>query len=202
MSPMRAGAAVVVGASVMALFASAFVLAGHDPRPHEVPVGVVGAPADVEGVRGGLQAAAPGGFVLAQCATESGAREAIMDREVYGVVVPGQPDRLLVASGASAGVAALLEGVVAGRASEQGRTVQVEDVRPLADGDPRGTTLGLLVLPLVIAAILAGMVLALLAPTRSIAGLLLPLLTLAAAAGAMLIAPARLVDALPGNPRP
>jgi hypothetical protein len=197
----RTAVAVALGVAMIAVFASAFVLAGHDPRPHGVRVAFVGGQDAADQLQAGLDEQEPGGFDVVRHDSPATARAALTGREVYGVLVPGSgSDELLVASGAGVAVAGLLQGVLEGRAATTGRTLQVEDVVPLATGDPRGVTLGLLVLPLVIASILGGMFLALIAGRGGRASTAAGLLALATAGGVVLITPARLVDALPGNP--
>ena len=92
-----------------------FVLPGHDPKPHDLPVGVVGA------------ATLPAPMETHRYATVSAARDAIEDREVYGAVA-GRT--LLVASAASPSVAQMLR--------EAAPATEVRDVVPTAEADPRG----------------------------------------------------------------
>jgi hypothetical protein len=73
-------------------------------------------------------------------------RQAVLDREVYGVIDP-IGSRLIVSSAASPAVALTLEGAF-GRL-----TRQTEDVRPLDPDDPRGATLNLIMLPLLVFAL-------------------------------------------------
>lgn len=185
---------------MLALFTSAFVLAGHDPTPHDLPIGIVAPPAAAGAFGAALDQQEPGGFQVTRYDTEEQARAAIESRDVYGVLVPGSDsDRLLVASGASAAVAGLLQGTFNGRAAATGQPLQVEDIVPLATGDPRGVTLGLVVLPLVIASILGGMLLALLARRAGPVTATTGVLGLAVVGGVALVTPARMVDALPGD---
>ncbi|CAA9506702.1 MAG: hypothetical protein AVDCRST_MAG30-2239, partial [uncultured Solirubrobacteraceae bacterium] len=81
---------------------AAFVLPAHDPKPHDVPVALVG-PAQAAAR---LEAMRPGALDVRPVASEAAARAQIADREVYGALV-GE-DRLLVATAASPAVAQLL----------------------------------------------------------------------------------------------
>ena len=92
-----------------------FVLPAHDPEPHGLPVGVVG-PAP---------AFADGGFDVHRYPDAAAAREAVLEREVYGALIPSE-GRVLVASAASPAVAQQLREVATG--------AQVEDVVPTASG--------------------------------------------------------------------
>jgi hypothetical protein len=121
---------------------AAFVLPGYKPEAHHVPVGLVG-PQDVARA---LEAKTGDDFTVTRYASESDARAAIDDRDVYGaLIVDGKDRRLLTASAASNTVAQMLRGATENAAGD----VQVEDVRPLDSDDPRGATINLLFLPLI-----------------------------------------------------
>jgi hypothetical protein len=147
MSSPRPGrrALVVVAAVVLlqAVLVLAFVVPGHDPAPHDVPVGVVGPPAAAAAV----EARAPAGALRATAFPDAAAaRAAILERDVYGAFVPGpagRPREVLVATAASPAVAQLLRGAA-------GPEARVTDLRPLDADDPRGATLNLLFLPLIV----------------------------------------------------
>jgi len=146
----RRALAVVAGALLLqALFVLAFVVPGHEPTPHDVPVAVVGPPAPAQA----LEARAGEALAVRAVGSEAAARAAIADREVYGALVGGQGEqRLLVASAASPAVAGLLQASLAARA-------QVEDVAPLDADDPRGATLNLMFLPLIVVCLPAALLL-------------------------------------------
>ncbi len=150
-----------------------FVLPGHDPKPHDLPVGVVGA------------ATLPAPMETHRYATESAAREAIEEREVYGAVA-GRT--LLVASAASPSVAQMLR--------EAAPATEVRDVVPTAEADPRGATINLAFLPLMVVTIPLAIVLMGLPRAR----LLGALTAFAAASGLLSIAlVSGAMDALPGS---
>jgi hypothetical protein len=137
---------------LQAVLVAAFVLPAHKPEPHGVPVGVIGPPAAAEA----LEAGEPGALDARRFSSEAAAREAIEEREVYGaLVVDGSGRRMLVASAASASIAQMLRG-----AADHAGQVTIEDVTPLAGGDPRGATLNLMFLPLVVVCIPAVVLLA------------------------------------------
>ena len=183
---------IVVGLLVLqALLVAAFVLPGHKPEPHDVPIGVVGSSAPVDAAT----AAHPGAFEVERFASSADAREAIEERDVYGALVtlPGEQQRLLIASAASAPIAQALQGAFAGA-----RDVAVEDLAPLAEEDPRGATLNLMFLPLMVVCFPAVILLGSLGlrPSRLIGGLV----TFAALGGLAVVAlVAGLLDALPGD---
>lgn len=127
---------------VQAVLVCAFVLPGYKPEPHHVPVGVVGPPTVAEA----LEAEGSDDFTVTRYASESAARDAIEERDVYGaLVVDGNGQRLLTASAASPAVAQLLRGA----ADQAAANMTVRDLEPLDPDDPRGATINLLFLPLI-----------------------------------------------------
>ena len=127
---------------LQAVLVAAFVLPGYKPEAHHVPVGVVGP----ESVARALEAKTGDDFRVHRYASESDARDAIGDRDVYGaLIVDGKTQRLLTASAASNTVAQMLRGA----ADKAAGDVQVDDLKPLDSDDPRGATVNLLFLPLI-----------------------------------------------------
>ena len=123
------------------LLVAAFVLPGHKPEPHGVPVGVAGPPAAVAAAERGFDARGDA-FEVYRYADAARARAAIERRDVYGAAVPAERT-LLVSSAASPVVAQLL---TAGAGAE----LRVRDVVPIAEEDPRGATINLAFLPLIV----------------------------------------------------
>jgi len=161
----RTALVTVVGLlALQALVLLAFVVPGHAPEPHDVPIAVVAPPAGVDDVARALPS---GAFAVRAVADERAARAAIADREVYGALVPRADGggRLLVAPAASPAVAQLLERSLGARPG-----VAVEDVAPLDPDDPRGATLNLLLLPLVVVCLPAALLLGRLPTTVAGAG--------------------------------
>ncbi len=185
----RAIRAVVVGLVLMTAFVFFFLYPGHDPKPNDLPVGIVG-PAAAAGAL-----AAAGDFDVRRFDSPADARAAILDREIYGAFV-GE-GRLLVAGAASFQVAQLLR--EAGERSARG-PLRVSDVRPLDRDDPRGTALNLVVLPLVLTAILASLVAFQLLPDVGTRGRVLLTLLSGLLGGLLITLIARvLIGALPGS---
>ena len=152
--------AVVIGVVLIATFVFFFVYPGHDPEPNHLPVGLV-IEAGESGVANVTVDGSRGGFDIRRYADAAAAREAILDREIYGAVVLSAQPRLLIARAASFQAAVAVEGFATRVAGSQ---LRIEDVRTLDVDDPRGTTLNLAALPLVIVAILAAMLIVQLAP--------------------------------------
>ena len=132
--PVRALAISVV---LIALFSFFFVYPGHDPKPNDLPVAVVGESAQT-----------PAGFEIVRADDTAEAREMVLDREAYGAITP---DGVLVATAASFQVAQILSGLA------EAQNLPVVELKPLAADDPRGVSLNLTVLPITITAILAAM---------------------------------------------
>jgi hypothetical protein len=143
--------AVAVGVVLIGLFVFFFITPAHNPKPNGLPVAVVGQPPSVDELVLRLESE---DFDVQRVATAEEAQQRIEDRDVYGAFVeqPGPP-RLLVASGASVPASELLTGI-----AEEAGIREVVDVRPTDPDDPRGVTINLLVLALVITSILTALV--------------------------------------------
>jgi hypothetical protein len=136
--------------AVFALVASN-VAANHSPKPHSLPIGIVGTPAVSEAARAELARAAPGAFEVHAYQSLTTARGAVLHRSVYGAFQPDPSTVLLVASAASPPVAALLQRTFASVASRSGRALTVRDLVPLPSSDSSGATTFSAVLSLIIA---------------------------------------------------
>ncbi|MBX6763628.1 MAG: hypothetical protein K6T51_05455 [Rubrobacteraceae bacterium] len=139
-SPARFTVLLGVGVFVLQmLFIWSYVGALHAPKPHEVPVAVVGSQGAVVRFERVVEGAVGNDLKLERKRGVSEARGAIDDREVYGAVVLGRGgDRLLVADAASPIVSRMLREEFSGIERSQGRTLSVKDVKPLPGGDSRG----------------------------------------------------------------
>jgi ABC-2 family transporter protein len=132
----KAVALVLLPALVLMLaFAFFYVGAFHDPKPHQVPVAVVGPPAAVVQL-----SRLPGDPLDArQASSRQDALSQIDDREVYGAYEVAT-NRLFVASAANRATAVALEQTFDRVAAAQRRpAVRVTDVKPLPPKDPNGT---------------------------------------------------------------
>ena len=128
---MRPVPIVIALLTLQAALVLLFVAPRRSPEPHGLPVGVVGPAPALDGEA----------FDVHRYPDGAAARTAIREREVYGAVVPAE-GRVLVATAASPVVAqAIAELGVTGRG---GNGSGVEDVVPVAAGDPRGAALNLL----------------------------------------------------------
>jgi hypothetical protein len=134
------GAVIVFMLLVQVLFGLSYIGAFHDPRPDGIPVGVV-APATTVAEQAAirLEEDSGGAFATSVVASEDAAREQIDDHDLDAALVVGQTgDRLLIASAAGASQADLVVAAIQAAEQAQGRTLEVIDVAPLPDSDPRG----------------------------------------------------------------
>jgi len=156
---------VIIGlVALLTLILTAFAWPAVNTAPRDVPIVVTGLPSFVEQVRGTLDQAHPGAFEITVVDDLTKAKEAIRSREAYGAVASGASGpRVLVASAASPTVAQALTQVSAALAAgQEGETVEPpEDVVPTPADDPRGAGLGIGALPVALAGVLCGAVLAL-----------------------------------------
>src|ERR1700752_2898269 len=81
------GASLGVLAAVFALVSSN-VAANHSPKPHSLPIGIVGTPAVADAARAELARAAPSAFEVHVYQSLPAARTAVLHRSVYGAFEP------------------------------------------------------------------------------------------------------------------
>jgi hypothetical protein len=152
------------------------VAANHAPKPHDLPIGVIGTPPVVGAVAGPLRQRVPGAYRIHEYSSLAAARAAILHRTIYGAYRPGRSPLLLVASAASPSVAALLQQTFGTAARAQGQALVVRDLVPLPSSDSRGATAFSMVLSLIIVGIMGSAVIYLLAqhlpPSRRLAAML------------------------------
>src|SRR3984957_21162864 len=86
--PYRALAGFIVAcAAFAAIFVALAVGAYHAPRPHDLPVGIVGSAAATGGIEHALDGALPGAISWRDYPSAADARTGIMQREVDGALV-------------------------------------------------------------------------------------------------------------------
>jgi hypothetical protein len=153
-------AGLAVALVAMAAFAAAYIGAFHDPTPHHVPIGVIDA-------RSAAAVNASHGAFSAH--RESTIPTLIHDLKARKIAAGFAGRTLYVASGESYTTAA----TVVAAFGKQITSLTVNDIAPLASGDPRGTTLFYLVIASVfggyLAATLANLLLGYGTPTRLLA---------------------------------
>lgn len=192
-------ALLVVLAVVFALVGSN-VAANHAPKPHHVPVGIIGTSSAVRDVAGSLEHRAPGAYDIHAYSSLAAARTGVLDRTVYGAFRPGSSPLLLVASAASPSVATLLQETFTAAVRTQSEMLVVHDLVPLPSSDPRGATAFSMIISLIIAGILGSTVIYVLGQHRPPPERLAVMTALAVAAGlAAALVTNVIVSAFPGH---
>jgi nucleotide-binding universal stress UspA family protein len=147
----------MASAAFAAIFVALTLSAFHAPRPHDLPVGIVGPDAVTSRVEHALDGAAPGAFGWHSYPSEAGARTGITRREVDGALVASGPSlRLLIAQGGGTGPAQLLTKAFAAVAAQSGRRLVVADVVPPLPGDTQALSSFFVVLGVLIPSLAAG----------------------------------------------
>jgi hypothetical protein len=169
--------------AVVFVFVTSNVAANHDPKPHDLPVGVVGPPQLVSATARQLDRRAPGAFQVLGYRSPAAARTAILHRSVYGAFDLGPPPSLVIADAASLPVATLLQETFTAAARAQGAPLIVHDLVPLPPTDPTGGTAFSATLSLTIAGVLGSSMAYMVAKGRVIAVHLSAVLALGIGAG-------------------
>ena len=151
----RLVAPLVAGLFVLVALLGLIGTAIKDPRPHDIPVGLVGPTQALQPMTDAIAQKAPGVFKFTTYDSEDAARAAVDRRDVDGVVVVGGPtgSRIIVAGAAGDTATTLIESVFGAALSAQGPQVPVEVVHPFASGDPHGLILFFLVLATLVSTI-------------------------------------------------
>jgi hypothetical protein len=128
----------------------------RDPKPHDIPVGLVGPGPAVHQISSAFGSAAPGAFNFTSYESESTARAALDQRSVDGVLVLGSgTPRLILAGAAGDGSTGVLTGVFTKALQAQGAAVTVETVHPFPAGDSHGLVLFFVVVAVLISTLVA-----------------------------------------------
>jgi hypothetical protein len=175
-------------ASMLALvfvFVGSNVAANHEPRPHGLPLGIVGPPPAVAAITAQLDRSVPGGYDVRAYGSLAAARMAILHRTIYGALETGPPPVLLIASAASKFVAGLLQQTFQAAAGAQGQGLVVHDVVPLPPSDSTGATAFSATISMIIVGILGTSMIYLATRNRALAVRLAALVFLAAGAGVL-----------------
>ena len=165
------------------IFVGSNVAANHEPKPHHLPVGIVGPAPAVAAVTGQLDRKAAGAFTVQAYGSLAAARTAILHRRIYGALAPGPPPVLLVATAASSFVAVLLQRTFQGAAQAHGQPLTVYDVAPLPPTDSTGATSFSATVSLIIAGVLGSSMIYFVTRSRTLAVRLTALVILAVGAG-------------------
>ncbi|WUH99092.1 ABC transporter permease [Spirillospora sp. NBC_00431] len=167
--------AVLVVASLIGLiFAGSFLGALHHLEPHDVPVAVVAPENAVDRLGTMMDRQVDGAFDLKAYGDEREARDALLEREVDAVFVPGkaggQGAAKLILAGANGKIEqAALTTAFHGVGQATGQQVTVEDVRPLPADDNNGVSAIFFVITTVIPGLILAVMLAVALPKAGVA---------------------------------
>ena len=113
-------------------FATNFIGALHDPKPHHVKVAIVGAPAATAPLARAIGDTPTNGFAVSQLVSVAQARRLVAARRLAGAYVPGlNRPAVIVATAASPSLANVVEAAFRQTAAGENRPLAVDDVRPL-----------------------------------------------------------------------
>jgi len=127
----------------------------RDPRPHDIPVGLVGPAPAAQQISSAFGTNAPGAFQFTTYASEADAGAALDSRTVDGVLVLGSPPRLIVAGAAGDAATGVITAALTNVFKPQGVTLDVEVVHPFAAGDAHGLILFFVVVAIIVSALVA-----------------------------------------------
>ena len=152
--PPLAGLVLLV--TLIGLIASAL----HDPRPHDIPVGLVGPATATAQLTARFGQAAPDAFRFTTYDSEDAARRALDSRDVDGVLILGPGGGRLIVSGAAGdAVTGVISGAFSNVFRAQSQALAVETEHPFASGDAHGLILFFLVVAVIVSTLVAQAVL-------------------------------------------
>jgi nucleotide-binding universal stress UspA family protein len=156
--PYRALAGFIVAfAAFAAVFVALAVGAYHAPRPHDLPVGIVGSATATGGIEHALDSALPGAISWRSYPSAADARTGIMQRDVDGALVAsGSRLRLLVTTGGGTAPANFLTQAAGTVAAHSGSQLAVTDVVPALPADTQALSSFFLLLGALIPSLAAG----------------------------------------------
>jgi hypothetical protein len=179
----------VAGIVVLLTLIGVLGTATHDPRPHEIAVGLAAPAPLVQQITMSFAAAAPGAFRFTTYDSEASARAAIDAREVVAALVAGAgAPRLIVAGAAGDAITGGVTAAFTNAFRAQNVQLAIEVVHPFQSGDPHGIALFFFVLAILISTVVAAAILTLRDSSRSIpsvAGLVVLYAGLAGIVGAL-----------------
>lgn len=152
-------APVMIVLSIGLIFVSVYLAAFHQPRPRDLPIGVVGPPSAVTQVETGLGAKVPGYFKVTGYADTDAARYDLTHRKIFAAFdLSSVPPTLYYAGANGPSVTQLVTGVFGGIAAQQHQNLSSVDVRPSSSADSRGLSIFYTGFGLVLAGFLFGLV--------------------------------------------
>ncbi|UIX31948.1 ABC transporter permease [Streptomyces sp. GQFP] len=192
-------APVAIVLAVGAIFISVYLAAFHAPRPHDLPVGVVGSEARAAQVRAQLPTDPADAFQVRALPDEASARSAIEHGDLFAAYIPGDgTPKLLYAGAHGPSVTSLVGETFGDVARAGGQRLDAVDVVPASPADTRGLVVFYTTFGLVLAGYLFGLMTYQLAPRITIGQRLASLATFGVLGGLVIAGIVRLgFDALP-----
>jgi nucleotide-binding universal stress UspA family protein len=156
--PYRALAGFTVAcAAFAAIFVALAVGAYHAPRPHDLPVGIVGSAPATSGIEHALDSALPGAISWHSYPSAAAAQAGITQRNVDGAMIASRAHlRLLVATGGGTAPANFLTTAAGTVAAHTGSQLTVTDVVPPLPDDTQALSSFFLLLGALIPSLVAG----------------------------------------------
>src|SRR5437660_1708506 len=150
---------VIAGLLVILALLGLIGTAIRDPRPHDIPVGLIGPAPAVQQITTAFGTNAPGAFAFTSYSSESDASAALDSRAVDGVVILGPSPRLIVSGAAGDAETGVITAALTKAFNAQGATVTVATVHPFAAGDAHGLILFFVVVAVIISSLVTPAVL-------------------------------------------
>jgi hypothetical protein len=169
--------------AVVFAFVASNVAANHEPKPHELPVGLIGSPPAAAALAARLERSAPGSFAVRTYGSRAAARTAILHRTVYGAFEAGPRPTLLVAGAAGPAPELVLRRTFDAVARSRGQPLTVRDLVPLPAADSSGASTFSAMLSLIIAGVVGTSVIFLVTRDRPVPVRLAAVMTLGIGAG-------------------
>jgi hypothetical protein len=148
-------APIVAGLLLLVTLLGLIGTAIRDPKPHDIPVGLVGPAEATAQLAARFATNAPGTFTFTNYSSEQDARAAIDSRAIDGALIPGQSPRLIVAGAAGDASVGVMTAAFSNAFQAQGATLQVETVHPFATGDAHGLILFFVIVAVIIATLVS-----------------------------------------------
>ena len=155
----------------------------RDPKPHDIPVGLVGPAPAAQQISSAFGTNAPGAFQFTTYGSEAEATAALDSRTVDGVLVLGGQPRLIVAGAAGDAATGVMTAAFTNVFKPQGVTLAVEVVHPFAAGDAHGLILFFVVVAVIVASLVTQALLIGIAPDAGFGTLLTVAVAFAVLAG-------------------
>ncbi|MEU8589550.1 ABC transporter permease [Streptomyces sp. NPDC048664] len=174
---------VVTALAIGTVFVAVYLAAFHAPSARHQPLGIAASDRVAARTELALNNAAPDGYTFYRYANAEAARQAVThDKVPAALVADSRGTRLVVAGAQGPSTVSSLVAAVA-TAEGEGKTVPVQDVRPLAAGDSRGLSIFYASFGVVLAGFLFAVSSYQIAPRLRLAARVISMLVFSAASG-------------------